>query len=308
MMRKQALGAAALLGLMLLFLMRSAVAAEAVRRGLSLCAQSVLPALGPYFVLSSLFVSLGLDRPISRLLGPVFTRLTGVSGTGASAFFLGLLGGYPVGGRTVGALYRSGRLTRWEAQKLLTFCNNAGPSFAIGILGLGCFRSLRAGAILYLIHVAAALLLALLPLPPKAGRAAMSPPSAPPQPPLPLLPALVQSIASAAALVQVCAFVVFFMALSALFSDVTGLYHPLLLGFLELTGGTAQLDGNRSGFIMAAALLGWGGLSVHGQTASVLADTDLRLTPYLLAKALQALFSAAIAAALTFFSPLSSFS
>ena len=305
-MKKQAFGAAALLGVMVLFLLRSAVTADAVRRGLSLCAHSVLPALGPYFVLSSLFVSLGFDRPVGRLLGPVFTRLTGVSGVGVSAFFLGLLGGYPVGARTLSQLYRSGRLTRWEAQRLLSFCNNAGPSFAVGILGLGCFHSLRAGAALYLIHVAAALLVALLPVP-RSSHASLpsSLSSVPPRPPLSLLPALVQAIASATALLQVCAFVVFFMALSALFSDITGLYHPLLLGFLELTGGAARLGSGKADFIMAAAILGWGGLSVHGQTAAVLADTGLRLPPYLLCKALQALLSAALAAALVSFLPFS---
>ena len=45
----------------------------------------------------------------------------------------------------------------------------------------------------------------------------------------------------------------------------------------------------------AAALLGWGGVSVHCQTAAVLADTDLPLGRYLAAKALQAAISAPLA-------------
>ena len=47
--------------------------------------------------------------------------------------------------------------------------------------------------------------------------------------------------------------------------------------------------------VWAAALLGWGGLSVHGQSAAVLSGTDLPLGPYLAAKAAQAALSALLA-------------
>ena len=54
--------------------------------------------------------------------------------------------------------------------------------------------------------------------------------------------------------------------------------------------------------LVAAALLGWGGVSVHCQTAAVLEDTGLSLKRYLLAKALQAVVSALFALGLCCFS------
>ncbi len=39
---------------------------------------------------------------------------------------------------------------------------------------------------------------------------------------------------------------------------------------MELTNGILRLAPDRGGFVLAAALLGWGGLSVHCQTAAVL--------------------------------------
>ena len=149
--RKAAL-AAALLVCMAVLLWQNETASAAVRQGLTLCARSVIPALFPYVVVSGLFISLGLADGVGRRLEPLTRRLFGVGGAGASAFFLGLLGGYPVGGRTVGQLYRAGQLSRDEAEGLLAFCNNAGPSFILGIVGLGCFGSLRAGGCLYFIH------------------------------------------------------------------------------------------------------------------------------------------------------------
>jgi glutamate synthase (NADPH/NADH) large chain len=47
-------------------------------------------------------------------------------------------------------------LTPEDGALLLTFCNNAGPAFILGIAGSGVFRSSRAGVWLYLIHAAAA--------------------------------------------------------------------------------------------------------------------------------------------------------
>lgn len=288
-MTKRKLWALILVSVMVLLLWRSAVAAEAVRRGLTLCARSVIPALFPYFVVSGLFISLGFADEVGRRLEPLTRRLFGVGGAGASAFFLGLLGGYPVGGRTVGQLYRAGRLSKDEAERLLAFCNNAGPSFILGVVGVGCFGSLRTGVYLYLVHAFSAVLVGILfrKKAPVSGQkvrysAAFEP-----------IAAFVRAVGEAAeGMVRLCGFVVFFLVILALITDLTGLNHPVLLGFVELTSGVTALDGSRGNLAWAAALLGWGGLSVHGQTAAVLSDTDLGLGRYFLGKILQAIFSA----------------
>ncbi len=286
--------AGGLLMLMVCFLWNNQVTAQAVRDGLTLCARSVVPALFPFFVAVSCFTSLGLAQELGRLLSPVTAPLLGCSGAGSVAFLMGLLGGYPVGGRTVAELYRGGSVDRAEAEHLLTFCNNCGPAFVLGVAGMGCFGSVRIGLCLYAIHVLSAVAVAQL----RRGRREKSEPfrlSAP----VPSFPAaLVRAVTDGAlAMVTVCAFVVFFIAALRLLNAVTGLRHPLLIGAVELTGGILSLPPDRAGFVMAAALLGWGGLSVHGQTAAVLRDTDLSLRPHLLGKAVQAAVSAALALA-----------
>lgn len=292
-MKKRMWQALGLLGVMALLLVRSAVAGEAVRRGLTLCARSIIPALFPYFVVSGLFTSLGFAEGVGRRLAPVTEHLFGVGGAGASALFLGLLGGYPVGGRTAGQLYRAGRLEKDEAQRLLAFCNNAGPSFILGVVGLGCFQSLRAGVLLYVIHALSAVLVGVLQK--KKGRPRRSAPR-PLSPPEKILPAFIRSVQdSAGAMVRICGFVVFALVVQALLVELTGITHPAALGFIELTGGVVRLGSSPSDFVWAAALLGWGGLSVHGQTAAVLAGTGLRMDRYFLGKLLQAAVSAVLA-------------
>ena len=111
------------------------------------------------------------------------------------------------------------------------------------------------------------------------------------------LPALFVSCvgSAAAAMVNICAFVIFFLVVMALVRQAWPAAPPLALGLLELTGGVTSLEASPAGFCMAAALLGWGGVSVHCQTAAVLEDTGLSLRRYLLAKALQAVVSALFA-------------
>lgn len=285
--RLAAWGCLAALGLLLA---RSAEAAQAVRDGLALCAGSVIPALFPFLAVSGLLTA--LDAGMSPALGPL-ARLLGCSRAGARAFLLGLTGSYPVGARTVAQLYRRGGISRREACRLLLFSNNCGPAFILGVAGLGCFGSLRAGVLLWGVHILAALVIALA-LPRQAAEPSERPGSVPARPPL--VPALIAAVRDAAGtMVYICGFVVFFLVLLRVMGRVTGLSHPVLSGAVELTQGILALPHTRRGFVWAAGLLGWGGLSVHGQSAAVLSGTDLPMGPYLAAKAAHAAVSVLLA-------------
>mgnify|MGYP006906772657 CR=1 FL=1 len=59
--------------------------------------------------------------------------------------------------------------------------------------------------------------------------------------------ALIDAVQSAAgAMVQVCAFVVFFLVALRLLTGLTGWSHPALLGFFELTNGILRLPPTRA--------------------------------------------------------------
>lgn len=277
-----------LLAAMGCLLLGSARAAEAVRTGLRLCAQSVIPSLFPFFVLSTLFISLGFARQLGTVLARPARTLFHCGGAGGIAFLLGIIGGYPVGGRTVGELYIQGLCEKKEAEHLLAFCNNSGPAFILGIAGVTLFSSSRVGAWLYLIHVLSAVLsgIALRPrqAPPLKKPSAAGAPS--------FASAFIGAVQSGfSAILNVCGFVIFFLVILSFFSYFTGLHQGLILGLLELTNGILSLTPDRAGFLSAAVLLGFGGLSVHCQTAAVLSGTDLSLKYYWLGKLMQAGFS-----------------
>jgi len=198
---------------------------------------------------------------------------------------------------TAAELVRRGELSPAEGARLLTFCNNAGPAFAIGVAGVSVFGSARTGAWLYLLHCAAALLTGLLfcrrPLPVTAM------PKRPVPPRAGLTGQFLRAVEGAvSAMARVCGFVVFFLVLLRLAEGLIGPLPPLAAGVLELTNGILRLTPDRRGFVTAAALLGWGGLSVHCQTAAVTAGSGISLRLYVPAKAVQAALSAGLAALL----------
>ena len=276
--------------------------AQACRDALSLCAQTVIPSLFPFFVLSSLLVSGGGADAFSALLGGVMRPLFGLDGAGASALALGLIGGYPVGARTVAELYGTGTLEKKEAERLLGFCNNAGPGFILGICGGAVLHSSRAGLYLYLVHAAGAMLTGILfcrDLPRSCAMRRKPTQSASTAPFASLFSAAVRG--ALAGILNVCAFVVLFLVLLRLLAAAlpaavsASVLYPLLLGFVELTNGVTALSPTRGGFICCAVLLAWGGLSVHAQTLSVLDGTALSTRYYWRGKMMQAALSAPLA-------------
>ncbi|MCI8539843.1 MAG: sporulation protein [Oscillospiraceae bacterium] len=296
---------------------------EAAREGLALCYNVVIPSLFPFFILSSLLVELGLASGLGRALEPIMRPLFGVSGAGASALALGLVGGYPVGARTALELYQTRQCSKEEAERLLCFCNNCGPAFLLGVVGTGVFQDPAAGLLLCAVHMGSALLTGVLfrllrPIgkrqrgapPPSVVRAASAP------------AAFTSSIKGAfSSTLNICAFVVCFTVLLRLLTAtgvlprlaalLGGLLAPLggspewalrlLGGMLELTtgvtalAGTGQLAGRMA---LASFLLGWGGLSVHCQTAALLEGSGLRMGGCLAGKLLHGLLAGGITLAL----------
>jgi len=210
----------------------------AASEALTLCIQTLIPSLLPFFIVSSLTVSCGVAQRLSRAFHRPMQRLFGLPGVCAPALILGLMGGYPVGARTVGELLQQKLCTRAQAQQLLRFCNNCGPAFILGAVGSGIFGSTAAGLLLYITHILAAILTGLL-LRPWRQEQAVPHTTAAPAVPLPFHRAFTGAVtASVTSVLNVCGFVIFFAVAVCLLRQSGVL--PLLAGLLPLQDGMAQ--------------------------------------------------------------------
>ena len=289
------------LGALLLWLLADAIAVRsAVEQALELCAQSVIPALFPFLVVTSALLSLGLGELAAPWLAGLMEPLFRVPGAGSAALVLGLVGGYPIGAATAGRLYQEGAVSRQEGERLLTFCNNSNPVFLISVLGVGVFGSVRTGIWLWLIHVLSALLtgLAFRGHGKTAGRRPLTKPAAFRAVSLPM--ALVEAVESSLrGMLSVCAFVTFFYVLARPLAALGGRAGAALVGLVELFSLTPLLTADTWGFVLAAGMAGWGGFSVLCQTAAVLEGSGLSARYCLRGKAVQGMLSAILAAALS---------
>ena len=270
-----------LCGILVWFLTDAGRVRAAAAEALTLCGESVIPALFPFLAVSGLLVSMGFGEWISPL-------------------FAGLMGGYPIGARTAADLYRQGLLTAGEAERLLAFCNNSNPVFLVSVLGSGVFGSVRVGVWLWLIHIFSALVTGILFR--GGGRSAgrQHPARDFPCRSVSFSSAFVKAVRSAAAgMLSVCAFVVLFYVLASPLAALGGRLGTALVGIVELFSLTPLLTPDRFGLILAAGCAGWGGLSVLCQTASVLDGSGLRFRNCFWGKLTQGLLSALLAAVLS---------
>lgn len=145
---------AAILLLLCLLLAAPTRYAEACMQGIALWAKAVLPSLFPFLILTGLLTRLGAAQKCADRLSPL-TEKIGLPGCAAYCLLVSLLSGYPVGSRTVAALYRGGAVTREQAQRMSVLCSTSGPMFLVGSVGGAMFGSAAAGAALLAAHLLA---------------------------------------------------------------------------------------------------------------------------------------------------------
>jgi sporulation integral membrane protein YlbJ len=84
---------------------------------------------------------------------PIFNE----PGESAIAVIIGTISGYPVGAKVVCSLVRNNKISKEEAERLLAFCNNSGPLFILGTVGIALFGNKTIGFILLITHILASL-------------------------------------------------------------------------------------------------------------------------------------------------------
>ncbi|ALX47370.1 sporulation integral membrane protein YlbJ [Lentibacillus amyloliquefaciens] len=100
---------------------------------------------------------------------------------------------------------------------------------------------------------------------------------------------------------------IFFQHLLQILMIPAELALPLLSGLFEITLGASQISQENSAnllekIIVVSFILGFNGLSVQAQVASIIAPTDIRFAPYFFARILHGIFAAILTA--LFYTPL----
>ena len=196
----------------------------------------------------------------------------------------GLIGGYPIGARSVADAVSNGRIGEADTQKLVILCNNAGPAFMFGVLG-PMFPSLKWPLVLWITQIFAAILTGRIlkcnfqVAPSETYRKESN------------FVNIVQS--SLRTMANICGWIVIFrMILEFLNRWVLWILPQhlriLLTGLIELSNGCillTEMDNVQHRLLFASIMTTLGGFCVLMQTKSVF--PTLSLKEYLLGKMLQ---------------------
>lgn len=131
--------------------------ANGIKNGFLLLGNSLIPALFPFMVLSSYISQSDIAEVLCKTFQKPFNFLFKTSAYGIIPFILGLLGGYPVGAKTIGEFYEKGKISQNDAERLLYWCINPSPAFAVTAVGTFMLGNTKSGFLLYFSCILASL-------------------------------------------------------------------------------------------------------------------------------------------------------
>jgi len=293
---------------------------SAARDGLGLWFNNVLPSLLPFMIAINMLIGFGFVKLLGGLLSPVMAifKLPGSSGV---ALITGLTSGYPMGAKTVADLCHEKQISLREAQHILSFCNNAGPLFIVGVVGVGLFESSSIGYLLWVAHILAALSVGLLlriyakhevkPVKNIVQKSIASYQEYRNKHDCSLGKVLGESVKNAMESIMLIGGLIILFCVIIRMLIVTGIFDSLyvlltpigvnkylldglLAGLLEVANGARVLGGSNPPLAyvaIASALIAFGGFSVHAQTLHFTAGIGIKVIPYLLCKALHGILA-----------------
>lgn len=270
-------------------------AAKGISDGLLLCVNVIIPSLFPFVALAAFLNQSGLTDIIGRVLSPVTRLLFRMPGVTACTILMGLIGGYPVGGKMIAGLYEQNKITTRQAHRLFLYCVNPGPAFAISAIGVAVLGNRKLGVIIFASLVLSSLLIGIL-----SGftdrKSPLTPVCTAHKEKKGFIDAYVCSVADASATMYgVCAWVVLFSCIITLLGTlpINGQAQTLLACVLECSRGCTALSVQNIPLI--AAVLGWGGISVQCQILPYVLKTGMKPLHFILGRLLHALTAFGIA-------------
>ena len=286
------MAAGSALAVCVLMIAFSDVAVQSAKEGIALWTSSILPAMLPFFICVNFMSGIGLIA----LLPP-----------GIFPFAMSALSGYPMGAKIVGDMCRSGIIDTDGAIRLMSYCSTSGPVFMIGAVGIGMLGSQPAGYVIAASHYAGALINRIVYSHIYRNSTCILYDAEKGIEDCDLMETLTRSIFSGfKSMAVILAYIIFFMFIMEL-ADLSGVFEcissdiicVLIKGFAEMTVGCSNLAGMECSLgtccALASAVISWGGLSILGQSMSMLTGTGIKLGHMVVIKFTHSIFAGIIA-------------
>ncbi len=289
---------------------------NSTKSSLTLWATVIVPSLFPFMILSDLTQKTAIPFILNKFLSPLMKILFNLPGISSLAIFLGMTGGYPIGAKITSDLLKENSITKDDANHLITFVNNTGPLFMLGAIGIGIYKNSYVGLLLLISHYTSAILIGFICKFIKSKSEIKNHNNY--QISFNVIKLsnigsiLTETIKkSIDTVLSIGGFIVLFSIISSLieqskifsFIKIPGLTTEVstsfITGLLEVTNGINKIATVNNipllnKLIITSILIGFGGMSIHFQTLSIICNSQISFTKYLIGKTAQGILSGII--------------
>lgn len=138
------------------------IAIKAAKEGISIWINILMPSLLPFVIGANLITSLKIVDILGIVINPITQKIFNVSGKSGLIFAISMVSGYPVGSKFASDFRLENKISKYEGQRLVSFCSTSGPLFIIGSVGTGMLKNPKIGYLMLLCHYLAALSVGIL--------------------------------------------------------------------------------------------------------------------------------------------------
>lgn len=248
---------------------------------------NIVPNLFPFLVISNILVNYGFVDIISKLFNPIMKKVFNIDGAASFVFFMSFLTGFPSNAKYTKDLLTKNLISSTSATKILTFTHFSNPLFIIGNVSL--LISKKAAYTILFAHFLGNVLIGLLFRNCYIEKANCNFDK---KSKLSFGEALSNSVKGTIdTLLLIYGTMTFFLIISCILSSILNLNqlnNCLMSGIMEFTQGIKYTSLLNIDYKFKTVLIGmfisFGGLSVHAQILSIIANTNILYKPFFLAR------------------------
>lgn len=261
-----------------------------INEGIYFCVSVLVPSIFPFMIISSLTAELNIGFS-GRIINIISNSIFGLSAKTAFTVLIGILGGFPVGAKGIGALYKNGSISEKEASKAAYIAVGAGPGFLITYVGVRLLNSYEAGAALLISQIISVIIIGII------NRFIFGKVNYNSNNEIKIninaFNVFLNSVKNAVyATIEMCAVVCVFSAIIKVIEKYSG-SNDIVNIILEVSRACYFLSENDS-IVLIAFAVGFGGLCVHIQIFQALGNIKIKKTLFFLYRIIQGGITAAL--------------
>ncbi len=280
-----------------LFIKKSIVY-DATTYALNIWVRAIIPSLFPFFIISDILINFHITSYIPKIIKDICWYLFRITDNMVVILILSMLSGFPSNARITRILYDNGEISLAEANHILLFSHFSNPLFIMSTVAIMFFKERIFGPILLISHYLSNFILGVIfRRYAKFGNHRSKDVES-----RDLSSILVEAIKkSVDSILTICGVLVTFLVLSNIiislshFNEYTAI---IIKGLLELTIGIEALSKSNLSdiymLVITSCFLAFGGLSVHMQIISQIAESKIKYIYFFLGRIYQMIISGII--------------